>query len=271
MNETCTTLFKNLTANPATHEFFLSEDIFPPLMVLLDSPNPDNKKFVLNILTKMSESNNKVGKRLGEYEGISGLIAAVHHSNDSVALAGLHFLEIASKANENNKLWIGQTDCIPTLLELFKEKKETKLILSILQNLTEELDDKNELIENKKLVLESSKGFVDLLKETKDEETTSLLISILGNVSAGEFAKKVIESGATGPLMDLLVNETINKSVIDKSIATMSKFALNDDCVELLMNYKVIENLLGMLKGKVQLYIVVDMFTKLNNLRNLNH
>lgn len=59
-------------------------------------------------------------------------------------------------------------------------------------------------------------------------------------------------------------NDSTNelKSIVSD---TMCAFAINDECVEKLVQFNVIEKLLDLLKKKTQIFSVVDMLAKLNN------
>jgi hypothetical protein len=265
LQEVCQQIFSNLMNNKETTDFFLEEDILPPFIVILDAPDVQNKKWLLTCFKSIAAFSNRIGTRIGECEGINGIIDTLQSSDQELLEAGLHFIEVLSKSSDNNKIWVGETSCIDSLLALYKSKKDVKLILTIFANLTHEHSEHQNLLhQNKTKLMETVEQFIEQLKTTTDVAITGILLDLIGNISVEEHTKKVIKSGATDILLDLLVNEQLDSNITTKAIKTMSKFATQDECVDLLVEYKVIEKLLAMLRGKVQLFVVVDMFTKLN-------
>jgi hypothetical protein len=284
--EILTRMVENLDKFQNVEVFFQDDDIICSLFVLFDSPEQMKQFFVLDLISKMIQKNEKYASVLCEFGLLEYLINCSKSLNLETVTLSIQILSKITKLNENIKKWSGEFDSIHRFFEILKGKELFLIenVLTILFHITKEERDLEEvtnekgekikkwkthqsLDENKKKIHEI--GIQILLKylepNNNDMKIIKIVVDILGNLAGvQEITKKLITKELTNHLIILLTSSNVNVDIRKSVHETMSSFARDEECVKELVACQVMTKLLKMLKEKRESLLAVELFASLN-------
>jgi hypothetical protein len=283
--EILTRMVENLDTFQNIEKFFQDDDIICSLFVLFDSPEPMKQFFVLDLISKMIQKNEKYSGVLCEFGLLEYLITCTKSTNQETITLSIQILSKITKWSENIKKWAGEFDSINRFFEILKGKEIFLIenVLTILFHITKEERDLEELTnekgdkvkkwkthealdENKKKIHEIGiQILLKYLEPTNDMKIIKLVVDILGNLAGvQEITKKLITKELTNHLIILLTSSNVNVEIRKSVHETMSSFARDEECVKKLVECQVMTKLLKMLKEKREALLAVELFASLN-------
>jgi hypothetical protein len=282
-------IITEIFTSPASH-LLLEENIIQSLFVLMSSPHDDSLQWISKMMYAYVQTKEEIAIRMSEFGLVEYLIALANHNSTIVSNNSFQTLEYITRSVENMKKWAGEFGAIKIYMDALKGGKvENKVVLTLLYNITREGWEDNvevtedgdvkhlkvqsvALVDNKAQFLDFDgvKSLLEIvLAPNTSDEIRQLCIDIIGNLSIGTLTLRVLDSQfekkrLTDMLLDILVDPKNSDKLRNSVIETISSFAKDEDCVKKLVEMEVLSKLLAMLRGKVLILVVVELFARLN-------